>query len=155
MERNFRPAAANLYFMGNFSIYFTLALRTITQPTAEAVIPLGLVREGGLAWSSSFVCLSAPRARLFAFPWEKPAGSKEGDRVAEVRMEEENKVKPSRERWGGGGAQCLSFIDDDFEAQTMTIISENLLWIRHCCCCLSAQPHGVWDCQKADTLTKI
>lgn len=46
MERNFRPAAENLYFMGNFSIYFTLALKTITQPTMEAMIPLGLLREG-------------------------------------------------------------------------------------------------------------
>lgn len=49
MERNFRPAAENLYFMGNFSIYFTLALETITQPTMEAVIALGWVKEGWLA----------------------------------------------------------------------------------------------------------
>lgn len=61
MERNFRPAAENLYFMGNFSIYFTLALKTITQPTMEAVIPLGLVKEGWLAWSSFFVCRASQR----------------------------------------------------------------------------------------------
>lgn len=58
-------------------------------------------------------------------------------------------MKPSRERWG---VQCLSIMDDEIEAQTMKIISENLFWIRRCF--LPAQPHrgimrtvSIWGCQ--------
>lgn len=81
MERNFRPAAENLYFMGNFSIYFTLVLKTTTQPTTEAAILPGLVKEGQLAQSSSFVCLNNPGTGLFALPWEKPDEVKNQDRM--------------------------------------------------------------------------
>lgn len=77
MERNFRPAAENLYFMGNFSIYFTLVLKTITHPTTEAVIPLWLAREG-MAGVKQLLCLPVhPRDKAACLPLGKTRRSEQ------------------------------------------------------------------------------
>lgn len=106
MERNFRPAVENLYFMGNFSIYFTLVLKTITPTYHGGCDSTGVGEAGGSAGLKQCLCLPEhPRARLLAFPWEKIAQVKKKDRgcCRGCDLREQYKVQ-----WKKLG--CLSFV---------------------------------------------
>ena len=78
MERNFRPAVENLYFMGNFSIYFTLVLKTITPTYHGGCDSTGVGEVGGSAGLKQCLCLPEhPRAKAASLPLGKNSPSKE------------------------------------------------------------------------------
>ena len=79
MERNFRPAVENLYFMGNFSIYFTLVLKTTTPAYHGGCDSTGVGKAGGSAGLKQCLCLSEhPRAKAASLPLGKNSPSEEG-----------------------------------------------------------------------------
>lgn len=78
MERNFRPAVENLYFMGNFSIYFTLVLKTITPTYHGGCDSTGVGEAEGSAGLKQCLCLPEhPRAKAASLPLGKNSPSKE------------------------------------------------------------------------------
>lgn len=77
MERNFRPAAENLYFMGNFSIYFTLVLKN-NNPTYHGGCDSTGVGEGGAVGLKRLLCSPEhPRDTAARLPWGKHRRRKE------------------------------------------------------------------------------